>query len=370
MNMPDNRRVVVIGAGPVGIEAALYARMCGLSVTVYEQGEVGEHLKHWGHVRMFTPWSWNVSTLGMQVLQTEYPRRTWPAATDLLTGYVYREEYLLPLANCSLLRDSLRLGIRVVQISPSRDGKTWRLLLEDQHGQEQGAEADVVLDCTGVYGQPRWLGEGDMPARGERKARPYIPHGVVDITGKERTHYAGRSVLVVGSGYSAASNVVALAALAEQERDTWTFWITHLPRGQPLPRLSNDPLKERDRLAARANTLATRGDGHVEYFPQTLLDEVQYLGPDAGFYVSGRCKGKPIAWTVDRVIASVGYRPHTLCPYLEHIPGGTYHILGAKSQPKSFLLVEAQTQIQSVFRQLLRPGQDPFVITPSRMKAA
>jgi hypothetical protein len=344
--------------------------MCGLSVTVYEQGEVGEHLTQWGHVRMFTPWSWNVSPWGLHILQAEYPQRTWPAATDLLTGYEYREEYLLPLAGCSLLRDTLRLGMRVVQIGLSWDKKTWRLLLEDQQGQEHRAEADVVLDCTGVYGQPRWLGEGDIPARGERGARPHIPHGVVDIPGKERTHYAGRSVMVVGSGYSAASNVVALAALAEQERETWTLWITHLPRGQPLPRLPSDPLKERDRLAARANMLATRGDGHVEYFPQTVLDEVQYLGPQGGFHVSGRYKGKSITWSVDRLIASVGYRPHPLCPQVQPVPDGTYHILGSKSQPKSFLLVDAQVQIQNVFKQLVGLEQTPFIITPSRMKAA
>lgn len=370
MRKQDIHRVAVIGAGPVGIEAALYARLCNLPVVVYEQGEVGEYLQRWGHVRMFTPWGWNISPWGMQVLQTEYPQRTWPAEGDLLTGHEYRQEYLLPLAECSLLRDSLRLGMRVVQIGRSRDGQTWRLLLEDKQGQEHLAEADVVLDCSGVYGQPRWLGEGDIPARGERAARPHIRHGVVDVAGKDRADYVGRSVLVVGGGYSAASNVVALATLAEQERETWSFWITQLPRGQPLPRITGDPLKERDRLAARANMLATRGDGHVEYFPQTVLDEVCYLGSEAGFHIAGRSNGKPISWCVDRVIASVGYRPVPLVSPGSPVPEGTYYILGMKAQPKTFLLAEAWNRIQEVMGCLVGPSSSRFVRASTGVKAA
>ena len=370
MRKQEIRRVAVIGAGPVGIEAALYARLCGLPVMVYEQGEVGEYVQRWGHVRMFTPWSWNVSPLGLQVLQAEYPQRTWPGEGELLTGHEYRQEYLLPLAECSFLRDSLQLGMRVVQVGQSRNGQSWRLLLEDRQGQEHLAEADVILDCSGVYGQPRWLGEGDLPARGERAARPHIPHGVVDILGKDRADYASRSVLVVGGGYSAASNVVALATLAEEERETWTFWVTHLPRGQPLPRLPADPLKERDRLAARANMLATRGDGHVEYYPQTVLDEVSYLGSQAGFHIAGRSQGKSVSWCVDRVIACVGYRPAPLVASGLSVSEGTYYILGAKAQPRTFLLADAWSRIQEVIGRLAAVPATRFAKASTGMKAA
>jgi hypothetical protein len=260
--------------------------------------------------------------------------------------------------------------MRVVQVGQSRNGQSWRLLLEDRQGQEHLAEADVILDCSGVYGQPRWLGEGDLPARGERAARPHIPHGVVDILGKDRADYASRSVLVVGGGYSAASNVVALATLAEEERETWTFWVTHLPRGQPLPRLPADPLKERDRLAARANMLATRGDGHVEYYPQTVLDEVSYLGSQAGFHIAGRSQGKSVSWCVDRVIACVGYRPAPLVASGLSVSEGTYYILGAKAQPRTFLLADAWSRIQEVIGRLAAVPATRFAKASTGMKAA
>ena len=46
-------KVVVIGAGPIGVEAALYARYLGYQVEVFERGKIGSHLAAWGHA-----WGW------------------------------------------------------------------------------------------------------------------------------------------------------------------------------------------------------------------------------------------------------------------------------------------------------------------------
>ena len=49
-------RVAVLGAGPVGIEAALAVAQRGWDTTVYEQApHVAASVRDWGHVRMFTP---------------------------------------------------------------------------------------------------------------------------------------------------------------------------------------------------------------------------------------------------------------------------------------------------------------------------
>src|SRR5207302_3360172 len=81
------------------------------------------------------------------------------------------------------------------------------------------------------------------------------------------------------------------------------------PKTQPLPRVSNDPLKERDRLAVRANNLASRGDGNVEFHPGSFVQGVEWKGPDKGFRVTARCGAKERSWDVDRIIANVGYSP-------------------------------------------------------------
>ena len=58
--------------------------------------------------------------------------------------------------------------------------------------------------------------------------------------------------------------------MAEDYPATWITWLTRGPRSSPLPRNPGDPLRERDRLAARANHLAARGEGHGKALLQHL----------------------------------------------------------------------------------------------------
>ena len=53
MAKPESPRLAILGGGPIGLEAALYARTLELPVALYERGRIGEHLHRWGHVR---PW--------------------------------------------------------------------------------------------------------------------------------------------------------------------------------------------------------------------------------------------------------------------------------------------------------------------------
>src|SRR5262249_51959396 len=102
----------------------------------------------------------------------------------------------------------------------------------------------------------------------------------------------------------------ALVDLAEKHPDTWVIWLARGASSQPMRRVSGDPLRERDRLAARANTLATRAEGNVEFHPQSVIEVVEHAGKDQGFRVRGRCGGKPQTWEVERIIANVGYTPN------------------------------------------------------------
>ena len=55
-------QIAILGAGPVGIEAALAAVDAGRSFTLYESApHVAGNVRSWGHVDLFTPWKMNVS---------------------------------------------------------------------------------------------------------------------------------------------------------------------------------------------------------------------------------------------------------------------------------------------------------------------
>jgi thioredoxin reductase len=316
-------RIAVLGAGPIGLEAALYARTLNLPVAVYERGRVGEHLHRWGHVRLFSPFGMNVTSLGRAAIQAARPDHAFPADGDCTTGKEHLAAYLEPLANHAPLRECLHLDSQVLHVGrrgllkgdslgdARRGQQPFRLLIRDGKNRERLEEADVVLDCTGTYSQHRWLGDGGIPAVGELAAEPHLAYNLEDVLGQRRSVYAGKNVLVVGAGYSAATTVCNLAALAEEAPDTWVIWLARGASTQPIKRIANDPLRERDRLAVRANTLATRTDGNVEFHNQTMIEAIEFAGPDKGFRVSARCAGKPRTWEVDRVVANVGSTPDT-----------------------------------------------------------
>lgn len=354
------QRVAVVGAGPIGIEAALYAKACGFAVAVYDRGPVGEHVRRWGHARMFTPFGMNCTALGLAEVRREKAGRSLPAETDLVTGRQFVESYLTPLAETEPLLESLHLEEAVLQVgratsvkkSEVADKLPFRLLVRDGKNAERIDTADVVLDCTGTLNTPHRLGDGGIPALGELGAKGQIAWGLEDVLGDRRGHYAGKSVVLVGDGYSAAHTICALAELAEGANDTWVFWLSNGPRGAPLARLPNDPLKERDRLAVRANALATRCDGNLEFHPQTVLDEVTCHGPDKGFRVAGRSNGAPVSWEVERVIANVGYRADTRISDGLRADEPGYFVLGAKSRGSDFLLRDGFGQVRKVFAHL------------------
>lgn len=343
MSKAPPQKVAVLGAGPIGLEAALYAKSCGFTVAVHERGAIADHLRRWGHVRLFTPFGLNSTSLGLKTLLREKPNRTLPAAADIITGREFRDTYLVPLGESEPLIESLQQETSVLHVG--RGARGLRLLVRNAKNEERIDTADFVLDCTGTFGTPNWLGDGGIPAVGELAARSQIAFSVEDILGERKTHYAGRSIALIGDGYSAATSICALATLAEEHHATWVFWFTRGQRGQPLPRIANDPFKERDRLAVKANSLATRCDGNLEFHPQTVLDEVTTLGPDKGFSIVGRAAGKPVSYSVERIIANVGYRSDTSLGVAA--PG--YFVLGAKSRDAGFLLRDGFEQIKHTF---------------------
>src|SRR5829696_9215597 len=107
------KTIAIIGAGPIGLEAALYARTLGHEVVVYERGEVADAVRSWGFVRLFSPWEMNTTTLGWKTLGAT-------ARSDINpTGDELRNRYLLPLAASRTLERSIHPHTTV--LSTGRD---------------------------------------------------------------------------------------------------------------------------------------------------------------------------------------------------------------------------------------------------------
>ena len=321
-------RIAILGAGPIGLEAALYARYLGYDVDLYERGTIAENVLRWGHVRMFSPFGRNRSPLGLAALKAQDPAWQAPADDAILTGRQYAERYLIPLAHCDLLVDGLhqhttveaigRVGLLKGQFAGdlARGDGEFRLLVSNtdqgEHGRQRFAMADVVIDATGTYGHHSWLGPDGLPAIGEVAAEPHIEYGLPDVLGSAREHYASRNILLVGDGDSAASSLVALAELAAQAADTWITWVTRATCDEraPEPVVPHGEwcLAERARLAQQANRLAVDDANHVTFYSGTSVDAIYWHG-DLGRFVV-RLAGKHAGeMEFDRIVANVGYRP-------------------------------------------------------------
>jgi hypothetical protein len=327
--------------------------------------------------------------LGLAALKAQDDSWAPPADNALLSGRHFAEQYLVPLAQSDLLADGLHEETEVVSIGRDgllkgevdgdgqRDEAGFRLLLRSMrpldHGRQRMAEAEVVIDVTGTYGNHNWLGHGGIPALGELDAQTHVEYGLSDVLGADRGRYASRRTLLVGSGYTAATNLVGLADLAAQAPDTWVTWVTRhaCDEKSPLPirPLPDDPLIERAKLARAANRLASDDANHVTLFSGTTVESLSWHADLERFSV--RLLGKHAGeFEFDRVIANVGFRPdHRISSELQfaeraladglRLPTGEdlvtaepdFYVLGAKryGRDSRFLISDGLEQIRQLF---------------------
>ncbi|WP_428937452.1 FAD-dependent oxidoreductase [Fontivita pretiosa] len=315
----SRKRIAIIGAGPIGLEAALYAQQLGgYDLAVYDAGQIAHNVASWGFVRLFSPWRMNTTPLGRRVLR-QAQRCNEPPLEQCPTGSEFREQYLLPLASLPQLRDSIRPQTRVISIgrddfakadaigSPQRAHSPFRILLSDANGRERIEHADVVLDCSGTYGNHRWAGRGGVPAAGERRLRHRICYTLPDILDADRGRFADRHTLLLGCGHSAATALSQFDELHRQSPQTQVTWAIRR-RGQALQAIHADPLPARRELVMHSLRLADAPPPWLRFLGACVLEQLD-SADDGRIVASLRCGQEQLSVQVDQVVALVGYVP-------------------------------------------------------------
>jgi len=306
--------VAVIGAGPVGLAAAAHLLARGLEPLVLEAGgQIGQAVRDWPHVRMFSPWQYNTDAAARALLEPTGWRAPDPAAFP--TGRELLDRYLAPLAATPALRGRIRTGARVIGIArrdhgrlhdgAGRDVAPFILHVETDRGTE-AIVAAAVIDCSGTWQTPNPAGAHGMPAPGEAANSDRVAYGIPDVLGAARANYAEATTLVVGAGHSAMNAVLDLVKLARTARGTCIMWAFRRPLGAVnFGGGARDGLAERGELGARAQALVE--SGAVTALAPFLIDRIARDG--TALVVSGRQDGRDTSVRADRVIVAAGFRP-------------------------------------------------------------
>src|SRR6185437_5462798 len=132
---------------------------------VLEAGPQAAHaVRQWGHVRMFSPWEYNIDRAAERLLRAT----GWnaPVGCEYPTGEELVERYLEPLATRTPLEDRIRTSSRVTAVgragfdkmkSNGRAFEPFTIRYQNGKGPEQ-LKADAVIDASGTWFSPNPAG--------------------------------------------------------------------------------------------------------------------------------------------------------------------------------------------------------------------
>ena len=306
-------KIAIIGGGPIGMEALLYGTLAGADVQLFERGRIGENVRSWGHVGLFTEWKRDRSPLGERVLRErgdELPDGESAPSGEQLANYLMRLAALPSIRNRIMpqteVRSLTREGLLKHDLwgDPRRAFAPFRLLTSGIGG-EKVRHFDAVIDATGVYTSPNWVGNGGAPCPGELGLQRYIDYQIPDVNGADQSRFASKRTVVVGTGHSAATSLLALADLLGQHSATRLTWVVRRGAAKDGSLYYIDPddvSSGRRQLGERANELAR--SGRVDLRLNTVVESIERR---ANVFTVKLSDGTSVECS--NLVAGVGYRP-------------------------------------------------------------
>ena len=207
--------VAIIGGGPVGLAAAAHLKKSNQPFILFETGkQIGANILKWGHVRLFSPWEYNIDKVSEYLLRE---------AKEIVNAY------LEPLSNLKGIKENIHLNSKVIAIGRNsldkmKDGEREALPFSIQVIENEKFviyEAKAIIDASGTWQNPNPVGSRGIFALGEIENRDKIHYGMPDINETDSNKFANRTNLVVGGGHSAIGSILALNNLKEKFPNIW-----------------------------------------------------------------------------------------------------------------------------------------------------
>ena len=311
--------VAIIGGGPVGLAAGAHALERGLTPIIFEQGsQVGHAVRQWQHVKMFSPWEFNVDAAAEKLLEDTGWER--PADDELPTGGELVERYIEPLGTKTTLKQHIKLSAKVTAISrvgfdklktEGRDKAPFEIRYT-QDDKQHVALVDTVIDISGTWSTPNPAGSNGLPAFGEPEASQHISYVMPDVLGAKRDQFANKRVAVLGGGHSAVGSILDLISLKEGAPDTDITWLV---RGEDTQRSfgggDNDQIAARGALGTKFKHLVESGQISIEsgFYLTEITQQADGLKISSCKSEEGQQDQKCKYVIADELIVSTGFRP-------------------------------------------------------------
>ncbi len=307
--------VAIIGGGPVGLSAAAHLALRKIPFILFEAGEsVAANVKSWEHVRVFSPWQYNIDKAARELLESE----NWVAPDDneLPTGRQLNAQYFIPLANLPVIKPFIHLNSKVVSIGRKNMDKmkSWgreeRPFIIQVHHQNKGArfyETRAVIDASGTWNSPNPIGSGGLFAVGEIENGERILYGIPDVLGKLKDRYKNKSIAVVGGGHSAINTIIELDKLKDEYPDTTIHWILRKKNVRDVyGGQEKDALEARGALGIRIEQLVN--DDRVNVYTPFQVQEIRMYNDQLALIGYQSDKLEALAG-IDEIISNAGSRP-------------------------------------------------------------
>lgn len=306
--------VAIIGGGPVGLAAAAHLVSKGESFILFEAAaHVAGNVNQWGHVRVFSPWQFNMDKAAKQLLETSEWKS--PIEHAFPTGRELIDEYLAPLSQLPAIKPFVHYNAKVIAVTRKGLSKVKTAGRDDLpfvlHVQQDERtfkyEAKAVIDASGTWSSPNPAVSDGLWTIEEQAVNSQISYGIPDVLDKERTRFAGKHVLVVGSGHSAINALLDLERLQEQTPQTSISWVIRKTNvADVYGGQDSDALRERGVLGVRLQHLVE--SGKVSVHTSFLIEQFEQDGSHIN--IVGTVNGEKVRIDgIDEIISNTGSRP-------------------------------------------------------------
>lgn len=306
--------VAIIGGGPIGLSAAAHLKKSKQPFILFELGnQIGANILKWGHVRLFSPWEYNIDKAAETLLreaQIPIPNKTYvPYGKEII------EEYLKPLANLTGIKENIHLNSNVISIGrngldkmkdDNREGLPFSIQVIE-NGKFKLYKAKAIIDATGTWQNPNPVGSGGIFAVGEVENRAHIYYGMPDVNETDNDKYANKTTLVVGGGHSAIGSILALNSLIKKFPNTKIHWLLRKQQvSDVFGGQEADKFKARGTLGIQIEKLVK--SGAIKIHTPVYIHEIE---KNNGQLVINGLKHKDsfILQGIDEIISSTGSRP-------------------------------------------------------------